>query len=382
MTKPVIVTRANKGLALTYTEQDANFTNLQNATIGISANGQSITANLNGNLSLIGGTGVTLTPDTINNTLTISRASELLYVGPPTGTFGYSTGTTLNFANGAGISITGNSSTNTITITNTASNLSSPPAIGDVTPNTGAFTTLTANTNLVITSGAASIDLKPGSGLIDNITIGSRTPLTGQFSAVYIGPVGSTAAKMMLEQDVSGNATLSHNKGTLKVYSQINDSTTKYPGYFTTINASSTVSGTGFSNYLASPPAIGLTTANSGNFTGITATSISGALTNYRELINTLLVTSGTITPDAQNGNVQKISLSGNLTWNAFANPVVGQSITLVITHTTANNTLSSTMKFANSGTKTLSTTSGAIDVIHVFYDGTNYLASLSKGFS
>lgn len=42
-------------------------------------------------------------------------------------------------------------------------------------------------------------------------------------------------------------------------------------GAFTTLSASSTVSGSGFSTYLASPPAIGGTTANSGQFTTLAA---------------------------------------------------------------------------------------------------------------
>lgn len=43
-------------------------------------------------------------------------------------------------------------------------------------------------------------------------------------------------------------------------------------GAFTTLSASSTVSGTGFSTYLASPPAIGGTTPAAGNFTTLGAT--------------------------------------------------------------------------------------------------------------
>ena len=46
-------------------------------------------------------------------------------------------------------------------------------------------------------------------------------------------------------------------------------------GAFTTLSASSTVSGTGFSTYLASPPAIGGTVAAAGTFTTITATADS-----------------------------------------------------------------------------------------------------------
>jgi hypothetical protein len=47
-------------------------------------------------------------------------------------------------------------------------------------------------------------------------------------------------------------------------------------GSFTTLSASSTVSGTGFSNYLASPPAIGGATASTGRFTTITSTVATG----------------------------------------------------------------------------------------------------------
>lgn len=48
--------------------------------------------------------------------------------------------------------------------------------------------------------------------------------------------------------------------------------TTPSTGAFTTLAASSTVSGTGFSNYLASPPAIGGTTAAAGSFTTLSST--------------------------------------------------------------------------------------------------------------
>ena len=52
--------------------------------------------------------------------------------------------------------------------------------------------------------------------------------------------------------------------------------TTASTGAFTTLSASSTVSGTGFSTYLASPPAIGGTTAAAGRFTQITSTVATG----------------------------------------------------------------------------------------------------------
>lgn len=49
-------------------------------------------------------------------------------------------------------------------------------------------------------------------------------------------------------------------------------------GAFTTLSASSTVSGTGFSNYLASPPAIGGTTAAAGSFTALSASTANPTL--------------------------------------------------------------------------------------------------------
>ena len=59
--------------------------------------------------------------------------------------------------------------------------------------------------------------------------------------------------------------------------------TTAAAGAFTTLSASSTVSGTGFSNYLASPPAIGGTAAAAGSFTTLSASStvtLSGGTAN------------------------------------------------------------------------------------------------------
>ena len=102
-------------------------------------------------------------------------------------------------------------------------------------------------------------------------------------------------------------------------------------------------------------------------------------LKDYAETINSLGTTSGTITPDVANGNVQTITLNGNLTFSAFSNPVAGQSMTLIINTGGTSRTLTSTMKFAG-GSKTLSTTN-TTDIISVFYDGTTYWASLSKGF-
>ena len=95
--------------------------------------------------------------------------------------------------------------------------------------------------------------------------------------------------------------------------------TTASTGAFTTLSASSTVSGTGFSTYLASPPAIGGTTAAAGKFTTLEYT---GALTGSTGILN---IGSGQVYKDAS-GNVgigtsspsSKLSFGANI-GNDFA---------------------------------------------------------------
>jgi hypothetical protein len=103
---------------------------------------------------------------------------------------------------------------------------------------------------------------------------------------------------------------------------------------------------------------------------------------NYNETIYTSGSTTGTITPDAANGNVQSITLTGNITLNNFANAVSGQSITLIVKQPASGGplTLTSTMKWAG-GIKVLTETANAIDIITIFYDGTTYYANLSTSY-
>jgi hypothetical protein len=89
-----------------------------------------------------------------------------------------------------------------------------------------------------------------------------------------------------------------------------------------------------------------------------------------------------TLTPNAALGAVQSYTVTGNITFSAFGTPLAGQSLTLILTQDgTGSRLLTSTMKFAG-GSKTLSTAANAVDIITVYYDGTNYWASLSKGFA
>jgi hypothetical protein len=110
--------------------------------------------------------------------------------------------------------------------------------------------------------------------------------------------------------------------------------------------------------------------------------SWTSTLKGYNEgTLFDLGTTGGTIAPNVANGNVQKITLNSALTINAFTSPVAGQSLTLIIYGGTAYTSITSTMKFSG-GTKTLTATAGCIDILTVYYDGTNYFASLGKGFA
>jgi len=91
--------------------------------------------------------------------------------------------------------------------------------------------------------------------------------------------------------------------------------------------------------------------------------------------------TSGTIAADATSATIFTMTLNGNLTMNALTNVVTGSNATFVITQDgTGGRTLTSSWKFAG-GAKTLTTAGTATDMISVFYDGSTYYASLSRGF-
>ena len=90
-----------------------------------------------------------------------------------------------------------------------------------------------------------------------------------------------------------------------------------------------------------------------------------------------------TITPNIALGSIQEVTLTGNVTMDAFGGiPQAGQNLTIkFIQDSTGNRTLSSTMLWAG-GAKTLSTAGNAVDIATVFYDGTTYYATLNLDYS
>lgn len=76
MTKPVIIKRATKGSALTYTELDANFQNLDDATIGFTVGSSTASLNLNDNLTVSAGSNITLSLNTTTKNLQIASSVD------------------------------------------------------------------------------------------------------------------------------------------------------------------------------------------------------------------------------------------------------------------------------------------------------------------
>jgi hypothetical protein len=113
-----------------------------------------------------------------------------------------------------------------------------------------------------------------------NLTFNGTTLTAAGFS----GPIGATGATTGAFTTLSASSTVSGTGfSTYLASPPAIGSSTANTGAFTTLSASSTVSGTGFSNYLASPPAIGSSAANTGAFTTLSASStVSGTgFSNY-----------------------------------------------------------------------------------------------------
>lgn len=137
----------------------------------------------------------------------------------------------------------------------------------------------------------------------------------------------------------------------------------------------------------ASPSDYSVLSYSATNENWFATNTIEGAtLKDYNETVYSLGNINGTegtdFTINPNNGSIQTATLDGNITINGPTNLSSGESVTLILTQdATGSRTLSSTMLFAG-GDGTLSTDPNAVDIIGIFYDGTNYYASLSTGFA
>jgi Chaperone of endosialidase len=121
-------------------------------------------------------------------------------------------------------------------------------------------------------SGTMSLGGRSGS---EGILIAPGTPaITMKYATSFSGAVTASPASANVAISPTGTGTVTINPATAGTINNMAiGGSTAASGAFTTLSASSTVSGTGFSSYLASPPAIGGTSPAAGTFTTLLATS-------------------------------------------------------------------------------------------------------------
>jgi hypothetical protein len=252
--------------------------------------------------------------------------------------------------------------TGTATINPATASTMNNVAIGGTTPLAGTFTDLRVNNTIslagstgtagyVLTSNGASAPTwqanASGLAITDDTTTNATRYLT--FTSASTGSI--TGA------DVSSTK-LAFNPST----GALSATSFNGAGVFTTLSASSTVSGTGFSTYLASPPAIGGTAPNSIKVT-------------YGYSPNLTLTDAATIAWDTSLGQVATFTfVSTNRTVGAPTNLVNGGFYALAVIQNAGSNTLTwnAVFDWAGGVAPTLSTAAGAKDYFVFRSDGTN----------
>jgi hypothetical protein len=333
-----------------------------------------------GNVSANG----TITGATLSSTGTITANSTITSNGTITGASLSSTGN---------ISAVGNITANAIFsngVITASGNLNSSGGLTTLSNGTGGRTLLymfgdkTANSNFDIYDTQFSVTMQnvTTTGGFSPFRFQQYAPTSNQFGPMYFyrsrgndfftsAPVVANDKIMSLNFLVNSNNTTT-SVGTFESTVTYNDNAGNV-GMKYDIGAL----GTGTTGYLNGQINLLANTTTANNFS---ASNVS--LSRFQETVYAIGNTSGTITPDFNNGSIQSMTLTGNITLNSLGNAVAGRSMTLIVTQDgTGNRTLTSSMLFAE-GSKTLSTAASAKDIISVFYDGATYFASLTKGYA
>jgi hypothetical protein len=170
MAKPAITKRSVKTAALTYAELDTNFQNLADATVSITAGsgGTQVTSDLNGNITLVAGTGVTITGNNTSKQITISSSAaqnifNTIAVAGQSNIVADSATDTLTVVAGSNIVLTTDAATDTLTISSSAAssqNVFSTIAVAGqsdvVADSTSDTLTLAAGNRISLTTNATT----------------------------------------------------------------------------------------------------------------------------------------------------------------------------------------------------------------------------------
>lgn len=327
-----IVLRSVKGSALTFTEMDDNFNNLNTDKLqnvvedttpqlggNLDVNGQSIVSASDGNISITpNGTGKIVldglswpTADgTANQVIKTDGSGNLSFVTPSGGLSNVVEDTT-------------------------------PQLGGDLDIQNYKITTSTTNGDILLEPNGIGVVFNKAVVFVDDVT-------TSGFGAIS----GNTSVGLALLTNAGANSA--------------------------TDPQLALISGGGIS-----------ITAGSSSTTTFNGSNVSNLqLKDYKETIYSLGTTSGTISPDVANGNVQTITLNGNMTFGGFSNPEEGQSLTLIIhqdgtgSRTFSEGLASDGLMLFAGGDKTLTTAANSTDIMSIVYTGGIYYASLAKNFS
>ena len=176
------------------------------------------------------------------------------------------------------------------------------------TPSASNLTNDTNGSELAINITDGKLFYKDNSGTVQVLATKGAGTIGGSNTQVQYNSSGTFAGSANLTFDGTTLTSLGFSgplNGTV-------GATTANTGAFTTLSASSTVSGTGFSTYLASPPAIGGTAPSTGKFTTLTSTLnvINGATSGAITLAVPAVSGSNTATFPAATGTVM---VSGNM---------------------------------------------------------------------
>jgi hypothetical protein len=316
-----------------------------------------------GTVTSVGGTG-TVSGITLSGTVTTSGnltlGGSLSLISPPAiGSTTPNTGafTTLSASTSVSFSPSG-----TITINPTTAGTINNMSIGATTKSTGGFTTITATSQSLTSDGGgtiylnnatnARIDFAAGGNAAPAFTTRSAGtkivlwPAVAASSADYaIGIEGSTqwfGVPTSTEQfkwyaGTTSVMTLSGTGLLTATFSGAHNgtvgATTASTGAFTTLSASSTVSGTGFSTYLASPPAIGGTAPAAGTFTSVLVTGTTGigfaTAVGAGGAVTQLISRTTTVVINKPTGQITLVSAAGN----------TGAYTTFTVTNSTVSST-------------------------------------------